>query len=148
MLSEDAKTKWHYRDKDPPDDHVYFENMSRIVLKGSLNWQFIEDRWLAFREAFYNFNIDLVSDFDEEDIEMLMTNTKIIRSRERIEATMYNAMMFQKIIEEFDSFENYLDNLDKSKNYRYAKEELASKFEKINEKTAAIFLYSIGENIL
>lgn len=147
MSSEDAKTYWHYRDRDPPNDDAYFENMARIILKGSLNWQFIEDRWLAFRQALYNFSIELVSDFNEEDIEMLMINNKIIRSRSRIEATLYNAMMFQKIIKEYDSFGNYLDNLNKSDNYRFAKEELTNTFERLNDKTAAIFLYSVGENI-
>ena len=148
MSNEDAKTKWHYRDIDPPNDNAYFENLSRIVLKGSLNWQFIEDRWMAFRKAFANFDIDVVADFDEEDIEMLMMNKEIIRSKARIEATLYNAIIFQKIIAEYDSFRNYLDNLDTSENYRIAKEQLSNKFERINEKTAAFFLYSIGEDIL
>lgn len=148
MSNEDAKTKWYYRDKDPPDDNAYFENISRIVLKGSLNWQFIEDRWIAFRKAFANFDIDIVADYDEEDIEMLMMNKGIIRSRARIEATLFNAIIFQKIIAEYDSFRNYLDHLDKLENYRYAKEELSNKFERINEETAAIFLYSVGEDII
>ena len=121
--------------------------MSRIILKGSLNWQFIEDRWKAFRRAFEDFNIDTVSDFDEEDLEILMSNTKIIRSRARIEAVLYNAIVFQEIIQEFGSFRNFIDNLDTTDNYIIARQELSRRFERINEDTAAIFLYSIGENI-
>lgn len=147
MTSEEAKTGWHFRDKDPPNDDAYFNNMSRIVFKGSMNWQFVEDRWSAFKEAFHNFNIELVSDFDEEDIEELMSNKGIIKSRARIEATLYNAIIFQKIIEEYGSFRNFLDQLDKSENYRYAKEELCERFERLTDSTAGIFLFSVGEDI-
>jgi 3-methyladenine DNA glycosylase Tag len=148
MSSEEARTGWHYRDKDPPNDNAYFENMSRIVFKASMNWQFIEDRWEAFRKAFHDFDINIVSDFDEEDIQELMTNKGIIKSRARIEATLYNAIIFQKIIEEYGSFRNFIDQLDKSENYRYAKKELCNRFERLTDETTAIFLYSIGEDII
>ncbi len=148
MSSEEAKTGWHYRDRDPPDDNAYFENMSRIVFKASMNWYFIEDRWKAFQKAFYEFDIDIVSDFDEEDIEELMVNKGIIKSRSRIEATLFNAIVFQKIVEEYGSFRDFLDQLDKSENYRYAKEELCNRFERLTDETSAIFLFSIGEDII
>ena len=147
MSSEKARTGWYYREENPPDDNAYFENMSRIVFKASLNWQFVEDRWSAFREAFHNFDIHIISDFDEEDIQYLMSNTKIIRSRARIEAVLFNAMFFQKIIDEYGSFRNYIDNLDKSDNYNFAKLELSNKFARLTEETAAIFLYSVGEDV-
>ena len=148
MSSEKAKTGWHYRNYEPPDDNAYFENMSRIVFKASMNWQFIEDRWKAFKEAFYDFDINIVSDFDEEDIEDLMNNKEIIKSRGRIEATLYNAIIFQKIVEEYGSFRNFVDQLDKSENYRYAKQEICNRFERLTDETSAIFLYSIGEDII
>lgn len=40
MSSEKARTGWMYRETEPPNDDSYFENMSRIVLKAILNWQF------------------------------------------------------------------------------------------------------------
>lgn len=76
-----------------------------------------------------------------------MSNKNIIKSRVRIEAVLYNAIVFQEIIEELDSFRNFIDNLDTSDNYSIAKKELSKRFERINEKTAVIFLYSVGENI-
>ena len=148
MSQDDAKTGWFYRDKLPPDDNAYFENMTRIVFKASLNWQFIADRWGAFTEAFYNFDIDIVSDFDPEDIEILMGNKGIIKSKPRIEATVINAMIFQEIKEEYGSFRNYLDHLDITDNYRNAIKELVGRFERLTESAAAIFLYSVGENII
>ncbi len=148
MQKDNAKTGWFYRDQLPPNDNAYFENMSRIILKGSLNWQFIEDRWKASRKAFENFDIDIVSDFDPEDIDMLMSNKGIIKSRSRIEAIIVNAMIFQGIRKEYGSFRNYLDQLDITDNYSLAIKELVRKFEKLSESIAAIFLYSVGENIV
>jgi len=52
-----------------------------------------------------------------------------------------------KVKEEFGSFGNYMDNLDKSENYRYVKKELSKRFSRMGPKSAMIFLYSIGEDI-
>jgi len=148
MSLEEARTGWFYREQLPPNDNEYFENMTRIVFKASLNWQFIADRWVAFTKAFENFDINIVSSFDPEDIEILMSNKGIIKSRSRIEATVVNAMIFQEIRDEYGSFRNYMDNLDIIDNYRTAVKELVNRFERLTEKTAAIFLYSVGENII
>ncbi len=147
MSKENARTGWFFRNGEPPDDNAYFENMSRAVFQAGLSWQMIADKWPAFKEAFKNFNIEEVSNFDEEDIEKLLSDKSIIRNRAKIEAVIVNAMGFMKIKEEFESFRNFIDNLDKSENYKYVKKELGKRFSRMGPKSAMIYLYSIGENI-
>jgi DNA-3-methyladenine glycosylase I len=147
MSKENARTGWFFRDDGPPDDNSYFENMSRAVFQAGLSWEMIANKWSDFRKAFKDFNIEEVSNFDEEDIERLLSDKSIIRNRSKIEAVIVNAMEFMKIKEEYENFRNYMDNLDKSENYKFVKKELGKRFSRMGPKSAMIYLYSIGENI-
>ena len=148
MSKENSRTGWFFRDgEEPPDDNAYFENMTRCVFQAGLTWQLIADRWFNFRKAFKAFNIEAVAEFDEGDIERLLSDSGILRNRAKIEATIVNAMVFLKIKEEFGTFRDFMDTLDKSENYKFVKKELAKRFSRLGPKSAMVFLYSIGEDI-
>jgi len=147
MPENNPRTGWFYRDELPPDDNAYFENMSRTVFQAGLSWQLIADKWSDFKVAFKDFKIDQVSDFNDEDIVELLSNTRIIRNRAKIEAVLVNAIVFTRIQEEYGSFRDYLDTLDKSENYRLVIRELSKKFSRMGPKSATIFLWSIGEDV-
>ena len=147
MSSEEARTGWFFRDGELPNDDAYFENMTRCIFQAGLTWKLIADRWPNFEKAFKDFNIEVVADFDEEDIERLLLDSGILRNRAKIEATLINALVFMKIKEEYGSFRNFMDSLDKSENYKFVKKELAKRFSRMGPKSAMVFLYSIGEDI-
>ncbi len=146
MAENNPRTGWFYRDELPPDD-AYFENMSRTVFQAGLSWQLIADKWNDFKATFKDFKIAQVRDFDDEDIEVLISNPRIIRNRAKIEAVLVNAIVFARIQEEYGSFQDYLDTLDKSENYRLVIRELSKKFSRMGPKSATIFLWSIGEDV-
>ena len=147
MTEENSRTGWFFRDGEPPNDNAYFENMTRCVFQAGLTWKLISDRWSNFTKAFKDFNIEVVADYDEEDIERLLSDSGILRNRAKIEATIVNAIVFLKIKEEFGSFRDFMDSLDKSENYKFVKKELAKRFSRMGPKSAMVFLYSIGEDI-
>ena len=147
MSEENVRTGWFFRDTKPSDDNAYFENMSRCVFQAGLTWKLISDRWPNFKKAFKDFDIETVADFDEEDMERLLSDASILRNRAKIEATLVNAMEFVKVKEEYGTFSNYMDNLDKSENYKYVKKDLSKRFSRMGPKSAMVFLYSIGEDI-
>ncbi|MEE9411226.1 MAG: DNA-3-methyladenine glycosylase I [Candidatus Heimdallarchaeota archaeon] len=147
MPEENVRTGWFFRDEEPSNDNEYFENMTRTVFQAGLSWKLISDKWPNFKKAFKDFDIEKVSDFDEEDIERLVSDSGIIRNRAKIESTIVNAIAFLKIREEYESFRNFIDNMDRSENYKFVKKELAKRFQRMGPKTAMIFLYSIGEDI-
>ncbi len=147
MQDKNPRTGWFYRDELPPDDDAYFENMARTVFQAGLSWQLISDKWSDFKIAFKDFKIDIVVDFDDEDIEELLSNPRIIKNRAKIESVLVNAIAFSKIQKEYGSFRNFMDNLDKSENYRYAKKVFSKKFSRMGPKSSMIFLWSIGEYV-
>lgn len=129
------------------EDKDYFENMTRIIFQGDLNWKIIEKKWPNFQKAFRQFSIDQVAKFDYSDIERLMKDAGIVRNQAKIIGTINNAKQFQIIKKEFGTFKHYIDSQDKSNNYANVKKELSKRFSRIGPSSAQIFLYSVGENI-
>jgi 3-methyladenine DNA glycosylase Tag len=139
--------KWIYRNRQPPDDNAYFENMSRVIFLAGLSWKMIDEKWPNFKRAFKNFSIDEVAKLGERDVERLMGDKGIVRNRAKIVATINNARQFQNIRKEHGSFRSFLNSLDKSSNYALVIKELGKKFARMGPSSARIFLYSVGENI-
>ena len=71
---------WMYRNSQPGNTG-YFENMTRIIFQGGLNWRIIDKKWPNFKKAFSDFAIDSVANYKEADVERLMNNKGIVRIR-------------------------------------------------------------------
>lgn len=72
-------------------DQPLFEKLCLEGFQAGLSWITILRRRPGFREAFHNFDADAIADLGQEDIERLMLDTRIIRNRAKIEATIGNA---------------------------------------------------------
>lgn len=90
------------------DDHYLFEMLLLESFQAGLSWITILKKREAFREAFDNFDVIKVSQYDETKILSLMSNQKIVRNQLKIRATVNNAKIFIKIQQEFGSFANYI----------------------------------------
>ena len=76
--------------------------------QAGLSWQCILNKREAFKEAYEDFDIDKVIEFDEEKIEQLRNNPNIIRNKLKIKASISNAKIFKSIQEEYQTFYDYL----------------------------------------
>jgi DNA-3-methyladenine glycosylase I len=139
--------EWWYREKRPPNDDAYFENMCRIIFQAGLNWNVIEKKWATTKKAFAQFSIEKVAQFNDAEIERLMNDKGIVRNKAKIAAIIQNANRFQEIKKQYGSFQSYLDSIDKSKNYSLVVKELSSRFKWLGPPSASLFLYTVGENI-
>lgn len=66
----------------------------RLCLEGfqtGLSWLVILRKRPAFRQAFADFDPEVVADFTPGDVERLMEDESIVRNRRKIEATVQNA---------------------------------------------------------
>lgn len=73
------------------DEHGLFERLSLECFQSGLSWATILRKREAFRAAFRQFDPDVVSAFDAQDIERLMADSGIVRNRAKILATINNA---------------------------------------------------------
>ena len=90
------------------DDQKLFESLVLETFQAGLNWLTILRKREAFRAAFDHFKIDKVATYNDEKIEALMQDPKIIRNRSKIKATINNAIAFQNIQRNHGSFARYL----------------------------------------
>jgi DNA-3-methyladenine glycosylase I len=68
--------------------------LERLVLEGfqsGLSWSVILRKRSGFRAAFADFDPDVVSGYDDGDVERLLADPGIVRNRRKIEAAVDNA---------------------------------------------------------
>ncbi len=127
----------------PKSDDGYFEKMIMIIFRSGLNWSVIEKKWPNFVEAFVNFSVDKVAEFDVPDIDRLMEDQGIVRNYRKIESTVKNAREFQAIKKEFGSFGAYLDSVSKEGEEELCKQ-ISKRFAHMGKSTSMMFLKSVG----
>jgi len=76
------------------DSRAIWEMLMLEGFQAGLSWSIILRKRPAFREAFSGFDPEAVAHFNEEDIERLLANPGIIRSRAKIEATIAGARIY------------------------------------------------------
>ncbi|MDR7158516.1 DNA-3-methyladenine glycosylase I [Arthrobacter sp. BE255] len=88
LLREYYDTEWGLPVR---DEQGLYERISLEGFQAGLSWATILRKRPAFREAFHNFNPDIVADFTEADVERLLQDPGIIRNRLKIRAAITNA---------------------------------------------------------
>lgn len=96
------------------DDKKLFEMLILEGMQAGLSWITVLNKREAFRQAFDNFDIIKIIEYNESKVEKLMQNEKIIRNRLKIKSVITNAKFFLKIQQEYGSFDtfiwSYVDN--------------------------------------
>lgn len=103
-------TKYHDEEWGIPkhDDHELFELLILESFQAGLSWITILKKRENFRKAFDNFDIQKVANYNNEKIAELVSNTGIIRSKNKILSAINNAKIFMQIQKDFGSFANYI----------------------------------------
>jgi 3-methyladenine DNA glycosylase Tag len=86
----------------------YFEVLSRAVFNAGMSWRVVEAHWPAIAEAFADFDPEVVAGYDEHDVERLVADERLIRSRGKIAAVTENARTFVRLAAEHDGFGTWL----------------------------------------
>lgn len=109
-LGDELYIKYHDEEWGVPnhDDRKHFEFIVLESAQAGLSWITVLKKRENYRKAYDNFNPEIVSTYDEEKIEELMSNKGLIRNRKKIEASINNAKRFLEIQKEFGSFDNYI----------------------------------------
>ena len=90
------------------DDQKQFEFLVLESAQAGLSWITILKKRENYREAYENFDVQKVAEFDSEKIEKLLKNEGIVRNIRKIEASVSNAKCFLEVQREFGSFSNYI----------------------------------------
>ncbi len=90
------------------NDVELFAMLSLEIMQAGLSWQTILDKEKNIREAFDNFQIETVANYDKNKIEKLLKNEKIVKNKLKIQSIINNAQIILKLKTKFQSFNNYI----------------------------------------
>lgn len=86
------------------DSRMLWETLMLEGFQAGLSWLIILRKREAFRNAFRRFDPEVVARFTEHDVSRLLSDSGIIRSRAKIEATINGARIFLATQERGDDF--------------------------------------------
>lgn len=89
------------------DDIRLFEKICLEGFQSGLSWLTILRKRENFRDAFLGFQPEVVAEFGEAEIALLLADAGIVRHRGKIEATINNAARALEMIDEFGSIGAY-----------------------------------------
>jgi len=122
----------------------YLEVLTKAVFQSGMSWRVVEAKWSGFREAFSGFDPQTIARLTEKDIDRLAEDTRIIRNRRKIEATVDNAVEMLEIEKEFGSIRAYLRSRP---GFEETVADLRRRFRFVGEMGAYYFLYVVGEPV-
>ena len=122
----------------------YLEVMTKAVFQSGISWAVIDAKWDGFREAFEGFDPEKVAGFTPEDVDRLTQDTRIVRNRKKIEATIDNAVEMVALDREHDGFRNYL-RLHGPFEERVA--DIRRHFRFMGDTGSYYFFYVVGEDV-
>lgn len=90
------------------DDAALFEFLILETFQAGLSWITILRKRENFRKAFDDFDYKKIANYNQEKIDSLLQDAGIVRNKLKVNSTISNAVVFQKIQSEFGSFSKYI----------------------------------------
>jgi 3-methyladenine DNA glycosylase Tag len=85
-------------------DAFCLSNMSCRIFQAGLNRKIIDNKWPAFNEVFYEFDIDRVRMMSDDALATLMNEKRIVRHWGKIQSVRHNAQTIHEFNEEQGGF--------------------------------------------
>ncbi len=118
--------------------------MTRAIFQAGVSWALVDAKWEAFRTAFADFDPARVASFEAWDVDRLLADPGILRSRRKIEATIHNARTLIEI-ERDGGVGAYLEAFP---SYAQASSELRRRFRYLGELSVYYLLFRTGHRVI
>ncbi len=90
------------------DDRYIFEMLSLEGQSVGLSWRTIINKRRAYKEAFFDFDIDRCASLTDDYLYSLLDNAELIRNKNKIFSVRKNAIAVKKLIERYGSLDAYV----------------------------------------
>jgi 3-methyladenine DNA glycosylase Tag len=122
----------------------YLEVMSKAVFQSGISWRVIESKWPGFKEAFFDFDPVRIAELDPPDVDRLAEDTRIVRNRKKIEATVHNAQTMVELDREYGGFKKYLRSHG---DFDETVADMRKRFKFLGDTGTYYFLHVVGESV-
>lgn len=99
------------------DDQYLFELLVLEGMQAGLSWEIILQRRKNYQLLFDEFDFYKIEKYTSEKLESLYVDNRIIKHKLKINSIVSNASQFIKVINEFGSFNQYLNQFILEKKY-------------------------------
>lgn len=90
------------------DDRGLFEFLILEGAQAGLSWETILKKRTNYRRAFDNFEAGTIAGYGQRKVRELLSDSGIVRNRQKIAATIANAQGFLTVQREFGTFDAYI----------------------------------------
>ena len=100
----------------------YLEQLSRPVFQAGMSWRVVDAKWPGIKKGFHGFKTERVARMSDREIDALVKDEAMIRSRPKIAAVVHNANALleleraggvRKHLRSFDDYETLASDLKK-----------------------------------
>jgi 3-methyladenine DNA glycosylase Tag len=120
----------------------YLDVLSKAAFQSGISWQVVEAKWPGTRKAFRDFDPKKVANLTPKQIDALVADTRLIRNRKKIEATVDNAETMLALDREFGGFRKYLRSFS---DFDALQQDLVKRFKFLGPTGAYFFLHVVRE---
>jgi 3-methyladenine DNA glycosylase Tag len=122
----------------------YLEALSRPVFQAGISWRVVDAKWDGIRKAFKEFEPDKVARLGAKQVDAMLANEAMIRSRPKIEAVIDNAHTLLELDKDYGGFRKYLKAQGDTATLAA---DLQRQFRFIGPSGSYMFLYMVGEPV-
>jgi 3-methyladenine DNA glycosylase Tag len=122
----------------------YLDVLSKAVFQSGISWRVVDAKWAGTREALLGFDPQRLADLTPDDVDRLAQDTRLVRNRRKIEATIDNAQTLLDLDREHNGFKRYLESFG---NYEALSADLIKRFKFLGRTGTYFFLYVVGEPV-
>jgi 3-methyladenine DNA glycosylase Tag len=117
----------------------YLEHLSKGVFQAGISWRVVAAKWPTIKEAFHDFKVERVARMTEREIDALVKDERVIRSRPKIAAVVHNAQELLAV-ERAEGFKKHLRSFP---DYEALAKDLKKRFKFVGDSGVYHFLWTV-----
>src|SRR5438046_5003642 len=117
----------------------YLEHLSKGVFQAGISWRVVDSKWPSITTAFHTFRVERVARMTDRDIDALVKDERVIRSRPKIAAVVHNANELLAL-ERAGGFKKHLKSFPK---YEPLASDLKKRFKFVGDSGVYHFLWTV-----
>jgi len=121
----------------------YLEQLSRGVFQAGISWRVVDAKWAGIKAAFHRFNVERVARMGDREIDTVVGDERVIRSRPKIAAVVHNARTMLEL-ERSGGFKRHLGSFG---DYEELATDLKKRFKFVGDSGAYHFLYTVSHPV-
>jgi 3-methyladenine DNA glycosylase Tag len=121
----------------------YLEHLSKGVFQAGISWRVVYAKWQSISKAFHGFNVERVARMKDRDIDALVKDERVIRSRPKIAAVVHNANELL-VLERAGGFKKHLRSFPE---YEALATDLKKRFKFVGDSGVYHFLWTVKQPV-